>query len=277
MQVADRVTVLRDGAHVSTDPKAAVSIADLVNRMVGRALTVSHRARSRDTAEMLRLNDVSAGLARDVSFAVRAGEIVGLAGLVGAGRSDVLEAIVGITKVRSGTISATASTVLLPEDRGRNGIVPTLSLRENLLLPCEEIWLDQQQERRDAADWIDRVRIRPASTEAPITSLSGGNQQKLLLARALRHAPQLLLLDEPTAGVDVGAKVEIHAEIARLADAGVAVLLASSELPELLHLCDRILAMYAGRIVGELDASEATEERVAALITGSERVSGEAM
>jgi rhamnose transport system ATP-binding protein len=223
---------------------------------------------------VLRLTGLSAGLARNISLHVRAGEIVGLAGLVGSGRSDVLEAIVGLRPKVQGEIERTEATVLLPEDRGRNGIVGPFSVRENLFLPAPGRWLDRRQEQRDGAQWIDRLRIRAAGTDAAIASLSGGNQQKVLLARALRHAPRVLLLDEPTAGIDVGAKAEIHDEIARLAKSGVGVLLASSELPELLQLCDRILALYAGRIVGELSARDATEESVAALITASEPVLG---
>lgn len=269
MQVADRVTVLRDGAHVSTDPRSAVRVADLVKRMVGREVSRSRRSRASADAIVLRLTNVSAGVLRDVSLSVRAGEIVGLAGLVGAGRSDVLEAIVGLQPVQQGEITCAGTTALLPEDRSRNGIVAPLSLRENLFLPASRPWLNRAHERHATSEWVDRLQIRTAGTEVPITSLSGGNQQKALLARALRHAPRLLLLDEPTAGIDVGAKVEIHAEIERLAATGVAVLLASSELPELLHLCDRIIALYAGRIVDEVSADHATEEELAAVITGS--------
>lgn len=273
MRVADRVTVLRDGQHISTDPASTVSVADLVSRMVGREVAAATRRRTPTTEEVLRLTGVRAGLAHGVSLAVRAGEIVGLAGLVGAGRSDVLEAIVGL-QPHDGTIVCAEAAMLLPEDRGRNGVVAPFSLRENLFLPPSSVWLDRRQEQREGAQWIERLRIRAGDVDAPITALSGGNQQKVLLARVLRHQPRLLLLDEPTAGVDVGAKAEIHGEIARLAKSGIAVLLASSELAELLALCDRICAMRAGRIVAELAAADATEERIAMLITTGEDASG---
>lgn len=277
VRIADRVTVLRDGTHVSTDPASAVTVDDLINRMVGRVVSTRRHSTQSPGADVLRLSGMSAGLARDVSLHVREGEIVGLAGLVGAGRSDVLEAIAGLRPVSNGDVAGGDAAVLLPEDRNRNGVVVPFSLRENMFLPAPAFRLDQAGERSEGAEWIERLRIRSESVEAPITSLSGGNQQKVLLARALRHNPRLLLLDEPTAGIDVGAKAEIHGEIARLAAAGMAIVLASSELSELLHLCDRIVAMYAGRVVGELEAHEATEERLAALITGTTTVSGTAI
>jgi ABC-type sugar transport system ATPase subunit len=147
--------------------------------------------------------------------------------------------------------------------------VQSLNLRENLFLPADGWALHANAERVAAREWIARLAIRTRGTEAGLDSLSGGNQQKVLLARALRHAPQVLLLDEPTAGVDVGAKIEIHDLIRRLADAGTAILLASSDLPELLVLCDRIVALRAGRAVGSVPIAEADEPHLAALITGA--------
>jgi ABC-type sugar transport system ATPase subunit len=278
LEVADRVTVLRDGGRVSTDAVSAVSLAALVTRMVGRAVSPSARPPAAAVDEALRLTNVSAGMARGVSLTVRRGEIVGLAGLIGAGRSDVLEAVAGLQPVGGGHIACSETPVLLPEDRGRNGLVPTLTLRENLFLPAGGWRLDRVRERRDTIEWIERLRIRARGTDTPVAALSGGNQQKLLFARTLRRQPRLLLLDEPTAGVDVGTKLEIHSEIARLAASGVAILLASSDLLELLHLCDRIVAMREGRVVGEVTAAHASEERVAGLIMMEEgagcRVSG---
>ena len=269
LAIADRVTVLRDGQRVSTDPVSAVSTRLLVERMVGRNVAARERRAHALGPVVLRLTDVAAGHVRDVSLDVRRGEIVGLAGLVGAGRSEVLEAIAGLRPLRSGHVDCAERAVSVPEDRATKGFVPTLGVRDNLFLPADGWLLRRGRETADAQRWIEALSIRARGTEAPIHSLSGGNQQKLLLARALRHQPKLLLLDEPTAGVDVGAKLEIHELIRRQCANGAAVLLASSDLPELLLLCDRIVALRGGRAVGVVDRADATEPRVAALITGA--------
>jgi ABC-type sugar transport system ATPase subunit len=267
LALADRVSVLRDGRHIATAEVGTIDTQWLVERMVGRAVAPpGERVCQRGTVR-LRVRGLSAGTLRDVSLTVHAGEIVGLAGLVGAGRSALLEALAGHRR-RGGQVEADTAPLLVPEDRGRNGLVPTLSLRENLYLPADHWRLDLHAERTGSRSWIDALAIRASGIEAAIDTLSGGNQQKLLLARALRHRPPLLLLDEPTAGVDVGAKAEIHATIERLAAEGTAILLASSDLPELLALCDRTVALYRGAIVGELSRSKATEPRLAELITG---------
>ncbi len=269
LAIADRVTVLRDGCRVSTDPVDAVDTAAIVRRMVGRDVATARRREAEPGDPVVRLRDVSVGCVQGVSCTVRRGEIVGLAGLVGAGRSELLEAIAGLRPLCAGSIECSCRFVLLPEDRVRKGLVPTLGLRENLMLPVDGWWVHATRERRTARAWIAKLGIRAPGVEAAIDALSGGNQQKLLLARALRHEPRLLLLDEPTAGVDVGAKAEIHRTIRQLADEGAAILLASSDLPELLVLCDRVVALYGGRAAGVLSAREATEARVAALITGA--------
>jgi len=272
LEIADRVTVLRDGRVVSTDPVGAVDVRTLVQRMVGRDIPArEHTGRMRGEP-ILRVADIAVAHVRGFSLTVRDGEVVGLAGLVGAGRSETLEAIAGLRPLRSGRIECVASPVLVPEDRSRNGLVSSLRLRENLFLPAGGWLIRRSRERREAAAWVERLSIRCRGADAPITSLSGGNQQKLLLARALRLAPKLLLLDEPTAGVDVGAKAEIHALVDRLAQANTALLIASSDLPELILLCDRIIALRAGRVVGELAARDSSETRLAALITGASLV-----
>ncbi|MFI5364566.1 MAG: sugar ABC transporter ATP-binding protein [Candidatus Binatia bacterium] len=269
LAIADRVTVLRDGQRVSTDTVTAVDVATLVRRMVGRDVQRHWNAERSPGAVLLRLDDVATAHVRGLSLSVRRGEVLGLAGLVGAGRSEVLEAIAGLRPLRGGRIDCATRPVFVPEDRGSKGLVSTLRLRENLFLPADGWLLHRARERRDARAWIERLGIRASGTEAAIDALSGGNQQKLLLARALRHTPQLLLLDEPTAGVDVGAKAEIHDLIAQLAARGTGVLMASSDLPELLGLCDRIVALRGGRRVAVLAVTDATEPRVAALITGA--------
>ena len=269
LAIADRVTVLRDGQRVSTDTVDAVDVAALVRRMVGRDVQRHWNAERSPGDVLLRLDDVATAHVRGLSLSVRRGEVMGLAGLVGAGRSEILEAIAGLRPVHGGRVDCAAPPVFVPEDRGSKGLVSTLRLRENLFLPADGWLLRHARERRDARAWIERLGIRASGTEAAIDALSGGNQQKLLLARALRHAPQLLLLDEPTASVDVGAKAEIHDLIAQLAARGTAVLLASSDLPELLGLCDRIVALRGGATVGTLAVADASEQRLAALITGA--------
>jgi ABC-type sugar transport system ATPase subunit len=238
--------------------------------MVGREIHVRPRAEVARGAVGLRVADLSVAHVEPISLTVCSGEIVGLAGLVGAGRSELLEAIAGLRPPSSGILESVAAPVLLPEDRGFKGLVPTLSLRENLFLPPASRFISSRRERDEARRWVESLRIRCSGTEATIDSLSGGNQQKLLLARALRHRSPVLLLDEPTAGVDVGAKAEIHGVIREQADAGAAVLVASSDLTELLQLCDRIIALRLGRIVGMVTRAEATEARLGALITGGD-------
>lgn len=267
--IADRVTVLRDGRRVSTDPITAVDTATLVRRMVGRDLAPRVHGGAPLGSAALELVKVAVAHVRGLSLTVRRGEVVGLAGLVGAGRSEVLEGITGLRPLRSGHMKLAEAPVLVPEDRASKGLIRTLNLRHNLFLPSPGWRLHPRLERTEARHWIERLRIRAPGSEAAIDSLSGGNQQKLLLARALRRQPALLLLDEPTAGVDVAVKAEIHDLIRQLAGAGAPVVLASSDLPELLALCDRILVLHDGEVAGELTAGEASETRLAALMTGA--------
>jgi rhamnose transport system ATP-binding protein len=269
LAIADRVTVLRDGRWVSTDPAADLDPTTIVTRMVGRPLAAPVRRRRGARSPRLRVRGLSSSALRAVSFEVASGEIVGLAGLVGAGRSELLGSIAGVTPYAAGDIEVHGILALVPEDRVRNGMIPTFSVRENVFLPAPQRWLRPHREGRDTAYWIERLHIRAPGPEASPATLSGGNQQKVLLARALRRSPDVLLLDEPTAGVDVGAKVDIHRIIREQADAGAAVVIASSELPELLALCDRIIALRAGEQVGMLSVDEADEARLARLIMGA--------
>ena len=279
--LADRVTVLRDGRHVGTHAAGSIGVDDLVRAMVGRTRGArenleggapSPPGEGGGREPLLRVRDLAVGHVRGLSLALHAGEILGLAGLVGSGRSAVLEGLAGLRPLHGGAVERRTTCVLVPEDRLRNGLVPTLCLRENLFLPADRWRLRPAAERLESIEWIERLAIRTTSSEAPIASLSGGNQQKLLLARALRHRPRLLLLDDPTAGVDVGAKAEIHAAIRALARSGTGVLLASSDLPELLALCDRIAILYRGACAGIVDVARTTEEAVAALMTGASRL-----
>lgn len=272
LAIADRVTVLRDGRHVSTDPVAGVDTEILLRRMVGRDLAPPKPRLTRPGALVLEANGPAQRPAAGPTLTVRRGEIVGLAGLVGAGRSRLIEAVAR-NRSRHAAASAPTPTVgLVPEDRGAKGLIPTLNLRENVCLPASGWWLRPKRERNDTRGWIDELRIKAGDADAPIATLSGGNQQKVLLARALRRRPELLVLDEPTAGVDVGAKADIHDLVFRLADAGTGVLLASSDLPELVHVCDRIYAMRGGCIVGAVKRAGASEEQLIALIAGTATV-----
>jgi rhamnose transport system ATP-binding protein len=287
-RLCDRITVLRDGAVAGTFDRAAVDPPAIVRAMVGRDLP----PRADRTAATARPGTGLAirGLSRppcfrDVTLNVRRGEIVALFGLVGSGRSELLETIFGVhrasrgsvtidghaTHIRSAQEGARAGIALVPEERQRQGLFFNLDIRHNLVIPRATIagglLLRGAAEYRDAERLRGEWRIKAPSVAAPPDSLSGGNQQKVVVAKWLATAPQVLLLDEPTKGVDVGAKFEIHEMIRRQADAGLAVLVASSDLPEVLALADRIVVMREGRVQGELAATAATEEAVMHLAT----------
>jgi ABC-type sugar transport system ATPase subunit len=250
---ADVVTVLRDGALVSTSPAAELSAAELLRRMVGRELPL------RETAASLAKEATDTfSLPPPLELQLRAGEVLGLFGLVGAGRSAAIEALA----------RSLPGAALVPEERAAKGLIPTFRLRENLFLPARGLWLRVKPERREAQGWIERLRIRASSPDALIGSLSGGNQQKVLLARALARKPRVLLLDEPTQGVDVGAKAEIHALISALARDGTAIVISSSDLPELLALAHRIGVLREGRLAGVVEAETASEESLLTLACG---------
>ena len=268
LALADRVTVLRDGKVVSSGIAAGLDEAQLVARMVGRDIDSGGGKQKPCGAPVLHCRGLSAGPIRDFNLALRQHEIVGLAGLVGSGRSEVLETIAGIRPAAGGEMTASVPAALLPEDRGRKGLIPTFSIRENILLPAASPWLRPREERKEAGEWLRKLEIRATDVEVPVNELSGGNQQKVLLARVLRRGASLLLFDEPTAGVDIAVKAEIHDVIRSLAFQGAAILLASSDLPELLQICDRIVALRGGRISGIVAREQASEERLAGLIVG---------
>ncbi len=287
--LADRVTVLRDGQWVGTYPIAEVTPETLIARMVGRALTqlFPHTPHPPGPV-LLRVHRLRrSGVFEEISFEVRAGEIVGMAGLVGAGRSEVAQAIFGILPPEEGFIEVdgrrmvprtpweamAAGLFYIPEDRHRQGIVGPLSVRENLTLAILRRLtrfglLDLRAERTLAQTYRERLRIRVADLDQPIAALSGGNQQKVVVARGLATRPRILILDEPTRGIDVGTKAEIHRLMDELAAQGIGILMISSELPEILGMSDRILVMQAGRLVGELRRDEATQEGIMALAMG---------
>ena len=289
--VADTVTVLRDGGHVWTGPTAEVGPERLVELMVGRALDLSHRAPAQAPGEvLLEAQGLSGEGFRDVSFTVRAGEVVGLAGLVGAGRTELVESLFGIRPLQKGSLRLQgrelrragipariqAGLGLVPEDRQFSGLVFTLPLRENVSLPevatgrLGRFRIARRRESEAARTAMAAMRIVASGPEAEIMSLSGGNQQKVVIGKWLGLKPKLLVLDDPTRGIDVGAKAEIHQFIRGIAAEGRGVLMVSSELPELLALCDRILVMREGSLTGELPGETATEAAVMRLAVGAE-------
>ena len=312
-RLCDRITVLRDGALVATHDRAGVTPEEIVRAMVGRDIPARRpggRPRGRPGGggkpsglpgiqgaqgnpkglppPVLQLNHLSRGTHfRDVSIRVDRGEIVGLFGLVGSGRSELLETIFGLHRPTDGEIhvdgrpvhlrsareAARAGIALLPEERQRQGLLFNLAIRHNLVIPRHAIQGDviirRQAECDDAEALVRHWRIKAAGIGVTPDALSGGNQQKVVAAKWLATTPRVLLLDEPTKGVDVGAKFEIHEIIRRQAAAGLAVLVVSSDLPEILALADRIVVMREGRVQGELNGDEATEESVMHLATAA--------
>ena len=282
-ELCDRVTVFRDGRKVATDQTANLSDTDIIRLMIGRPVKDYHgKTTVREGEVALEVKRLSRpGLFQDVSFTLRKGEILGLGGLVGAGRTDVARALFGIAPATSGTIAVggrpvtirdpkdaiRAGLAFVPEDRAQAGIFRSLSVEENItaaipgrIAPSGVI--SRRLERGFAADFVSRLRIRLASIRQPIGELSGGNQQKAILARWLLTDPEVLILDEPTRGIDLGVKAEFYEMIGQLAADGRAILLISSEMPELLALCDRILVMSEGHLTADIPRAEASEEAI---------------
>ena len=289
-RLCDTVSVLRDGQHVGTRPIGGLSEHELVQMMIGRPLAeyVPRREGVAIGDELLRVEGLSSsGKFEDVSFSLRAGEVLGIAGLVGAGRSELAQALFGLDPGKRGRILIRGQPVrvdtpaeaialgigLVPEDRKRQGLVPQESGVHNLSLAilrriARFSWLRQREERNVAKEFFDRLRVRAPSIDTVVAGLSGGNQQKIVLARWLAAKSRVLILDEPTRGVDVGAKAEIHGLIGELANQGAAILLISSELPEVLTLSQRILVLRTGRIVGEVTQAQATQDGLLRMMAG---------
>lgn len=289
-RLCDSITVLRDGRHVSTRLTSETSESELVREMIGRPVGQYFGSHTRVAAgeELLRIEGLSSpGKFRDISFSLRRGEVLGLAGLVGAGRSEVAQAIFGLDPHATGRIYLRGKAVsigqprdamahgvgLVPEDRKKQGLVLGMASCQNTTLAAlgsisTRTFIDRQRERDVASSYFERLRMRANVMDVPAVTLSGGNQQKLVIAKWLAAKSEMLLLDEPTRGVDVGAKAELHAWIDKLAAEGSAVLLISSELPELLHLSTRILVLRAGSLVGALPREDATQDHLLRLMTG---------
>ena len=278
LRLADTVTGLRDGRQIATRPAAGLDEAALIALMVGRELVIPPRVATSPGAVALEVSGLTRhGRFHDVHFAVHQGEILGLAGLMGAGRTEVAHALYGLDPADAGEIRIGGRAVrirhpgdalahgvgLVSEDRRAYGLVPTMSVQHNLTLTnLRRPLLDRRAENAVADEQISRFAIKAAGRDQNVLALSGGNQQKVVLAKALLRDPAILILDEPTRGIDIGAKAEMHACIRALAREGRAVLLISSELPELLALSDRLLVMREGALAAELDPRATTEEEV---------------
>jgi ABC-type sugar transport system ATPase subunit len=294
--VGDRVTVLRDGETVHSGPLAELTIDRLIQLMVGREVASIYRREPLPPGEeALRVNSLTRRpLLKDISFCLRAGEIVGMAGLIGAGRTELCRAIFGLDRIDSGSISVAGKRVqigspraavkagiaLIPEDRQQTGLSLRLPIGYNMTMANLEGvsrmgFLKLGEERRLAAEYTERLRIKSDSPRQLAGRLSGGNQQKVAIAKWLIRGARIFLFDEPTRGIDVGAKAEVFEVMDTLARNGAAILMVSSELPELLQVADRILVMRQGRISGELPGKTTQEEimRLAALdVTASEEL-----
>ncbi|WP_329085521.1 MULTISPECIES: sugar ABC transporter ATP-binding protein [unclassified Streptosporangium] len=289
-EIGDRVTVLKDGRTVAVGlPAKETPTSQVVSLMTGRNVEYVFPPRRAEPVagnEVLRVENLTVpGVVADVSFSVRAGEIVGLAGLVGSGRSEIIEAVYGARRfsgqvvlegkpVRRGggtTGAVRLGMGLAPEERKAQALLLDQSVSRNISLASlgrysRLGWMDRRREAADAREMVQALDIRPADPERPIKTLSGGNQQKAVLARWLLNNRKLLLLDEPTRGVDVGARAELYAVVRRLADEGIGVLLVSSEVPEVLGLADRVLVLREGRVIREAGAGELDEHAVLDMI-----------
>lgn len=287
-EIADRVTVLRDGAYVDTRPMAEISREELIRLMVGRTISnlfPKQEATIGDVA--LKVENLTLdGVFENVSFELRQGEILGMAGLVGAGRTDVARAIFGVEPPTGGRIEVEGKAVsisspqqaidlglaLVPEDRQLHGLIPPMNIVANISLPmlgsfARRGWLRPRQERDAAFQAAQQMEVRANNIWQRARELSGGNQQKVVLAKWLSTKPRILILDEPTRGIDVGTKAAIHALMSELAGQGLAILMISSELPEVLGMSDRILVMREGRVTGQFSRAEATQEKIMSAAT----------
>ncbi|MFH1476471.1 MAG: sugar ABC transporter ATP-binding protein [Verrucomicrobiota bacterium] len=290
-ELCDTITVLRDGCVVTTKPASAINEKQLVEMMIGRSVEAyfpQHETGASGQTELLRVENFSSpGKFSSVSFCVHAGEIVGLAGLVGAGRTEIALALFGLDPQACGNVFINGNKALItspgeamqyrlglvPEDRKRCGLIPGMSARENISLAILKNlatcgWIRREKEHALAKKYFRSLHVHAPHINTMAAALSGGNQQKLVIARWLAANCQLLIVDEPTRGVDVGAKAEIHTLIDHLAQSGSGILLISSELPEVINLSDRVLVMRNGRLAGELPRTQASQSAILKLMAG---------
>jgi rhamnose transport system ATP-binding protein len=286
--ISQRITVMRDGRVVGSGPVEEWTTEEVIRKMVGRSLEALYPKEKVEPGQVvLRVRNLRrAGVFKDISFEVRQGEIVGLAGLVGAGRSEVARAIFGIDPLDSGEVSIGGTTLsnhapqaamaagigLVPEDRQQQGLVMEMTVMRNatltVLRQVQRLGLvSKEKERQIAARWTQRMQLK-GHIEEPVNILSGGNQQKVVLAKWLATQPKLLIVDEPTRGVDVGAKSEVHRTLSQLAKDGMAIIMISSDLPEVIGMADRVLVMHEGKLTAELSRAKATEEAIMFAATG---------
>ena len=287
-RISDEITIMRDGQWVATEPAEKLEMADIIRLMVGRELTNQFPPKTnKPGAVHLKVEGLTGmyNQLRDVSFEARKGEILGFAGLDSSGRTETLESIFGIRTRKEGKIYLDGKEIfnknsgesikngfaMLTEERRATGIFNILNIRENTVISSLKrhkkfgFYLSEKSQREDTQRYIDAMHTKTPSQETKIRSLSGGNQQKVIIGRWLLTDPEVLLLDEPTRGIDVGAKYEIYQLILDLANQGKTVLMVSSEMPELLGVCDRIIVMSGGRVAGEVDASNTTQEEIMTL------------
>jgi inositol transport system ATP-binding protein len=287
-KITDEVTVFRDGQYMGTDATADLTDSILIEKMVGRTLTdMFHKETTEMGSVFLDVRDISGKGFRNVSFQVKRGEILGVAGLMGAGRTELIEAVFGVTRIRDGTVSIDGKPVkinspadairggmaLLTEDRKLTGLYLNASVRENMFIANINNYLlgpfiHFKKIEKDCERMRGLMRIKTPSLLEIIKNLSGGNQQKVLISRWLLTEPDLLILDEPTRGIDVGAKSEIYRLMTEFVRSGKAIIMISSELPEVLGMSDRIMVMHEGDKVGELSRAEATQEKILQMATG---------
>lgn len=283
--LCSNVSVLRDGCHIDTIPAASVDRQGLINMMVGREMGQEYPKEVGNVGgTILEVKNLSRGILQDISFEVKSGEVFGISGLVGAGRTELARAILGIDKPESGEVYVRGKKVhyrtfadairdglgLIPEDRKLQGLVQIMSVKRNTTLVNMKRVLragviSSSLEEKLSKEYADKLHVVTPSMETEVQYLSGGNQQKVVIAKWLFQNSEILFLDEPTRGIDVGAKAEIYRLINRMAKEGKTIIMISSEMPELLGMCDRIMVMHEGHKMGELNAAEATQEKIMAL------------
>ena len=283
-EIADEITILRDGRQVIAGPVSDFDENKVIRHMVGRELNdIFTREKGAPGEEVLRVENLSRkGAFEPISFSVHAGEVLGFSGLMGAGRTEIMRCIFGLDRPDSGAIylggkkleircpldAIRAGIAMVSEDRRREGIIPHMTVRENTTLAALPWisrfgWIDAKKDLSITEEYIDFLNVKTPSTEQLIMNLSGGNQQKVCLAKWLNRSPKVVILDEPTRGIDVGAKAEIHRLIDRLTKQGIAVIMISSELPEIIGACDRIVVLYEGRMMKEYPSgSRVTQEQI---------------
>jgi ribose transport system ATP-binding protein len=296
-ELCGRVTVFKDGRYIKTMNIDEINADDVILTMVGREINNLYPQKSSRVdadAELLKVEHLSGNGFTDISFSLRRGEILGFAGLVGAGRSEIMRGLCAIDPVSGGTVSVTGNEkkfrhyrdavtngiCYLTEDRKRSGLFLGMSIRDNMISAnmravSRGIWLDERKAKELVTNYVDRLNIKIVAVEYLISSLSGGNQQKCLVGKWLSIEPKVIIMDEPTRGIDVGAKAEIHNLLRGLAESGVGVIIVSSELPEVLGVSDRTAVIHEGRLAGILSGDAATEENIMMLASGRQLAQGE--